>query len=136
MRVERRYRSGLFVNGFYTWSKNLTDADADGGVSGVTYYNRRLEKARSNFDISHRFVGTFIYELPYGKGRHFGNHGGVVDAVIGGWDLMFSQTMQSGPPITVTFAGAPVDAVRAGPAVCLAADAAAARTRSCPTIRR
>jgi hypothetical protein len=107
IRMEKRYRGGLFVNGFYTWSKNLTDADADGSVSGVTYYNRRLEKARSNFDISHRFVGTFIYELPYGKGRHWGNHGGVKDALIGGWNLMFSQTIESGPPITVTFAGAP-----------------------------
>jgi hypothetical protein len=106
-RVERRYRSGLFVNGFYTWSKNLTDADADGTASGVTYYNRRLEKGRSNFDISHRFVGTVIYELPYGKGRRWGNRSGVADAVIGGWDFMFSQTLQSGPPITVTFAGAP-----------------------------
>ena len=107
VRVERRYRSGLFANAFYTWSKNITDADADGGASGITYYNRRLEKGRSNFDISHRFVGTFIYELPYGKGRHWGNHGGVMDFIVGGWDLMFSQTVQSGPPITVTFAGAP-----------------------------
>ena len=107
VRVERRYRSGFFANGFYTWSKNLTDADADGSVSGATYYNRRLEKARSNFDISHRFVGTFIYELPYGKGRHWGNHTGVKDFIVGGWDLMYSQTIQSGPPITVTYAGAP-----------------------------
>ena len=74
--MERRYQSGLFVNGFYTWSKNLTDADADGLVNGVTYYNRRLEKARSNFDISHRFVGTFIYELPYGKGRRWATTAG------------------------------------------------------------
>lgn len=107
IRVDRRYHHGLFVTGFYTWSKNLTDADTDGGVSGVTYYNRRLEKARSNFDVSHRFVGTFIYELPYGKGRRFGNHGGVKDAIVGGWELMYSQTIQSGPPMTVTFAGAP-----------------------------
>ena len=67
----------------------------------------KLEKGRSNFDVSHRFVGTFIYELPYGKGRHFGNRGGVVNAILGGWNLMFSQTVQSGPPITVTFSGAP-----------------------------
>jgi hypothetical protein len=107
VRVERRYRQGLFANGFYTWSKTITDADADGGVSGVTYYNRSLEKARANYDISHRFVGTFIYELPYGKGRHWGSHGGVTDAFFGGWELMFSQTIQSGPPITVSFAGAP-----------------------------
>src|SRR5882724_4166207 len=107
IRVERRYRGGFFANGFYTCSKNLTDGDADGSVSGVTYYNRSLEKARSNFDVSHRFVGTFIYELPYGKGRHFGNRRGIADFLLGGWDLMFSQTLQSGPPITVTFAGAP-----------------------------
>ena len=107
IRMDRRYHNGLFVTGFYTWSKNLTDADADGNASGVTYYNRRLEKGRSNFDISHRFVGTFIYELPYGKGRRWGNHGGIKDAVVGGWELMFSQTIQSGPPMTVTFAGAP-----------------------------
>jgi len=107
VRMERRYRDGLFVNGFYTWSKNLTDADADGAAGGVTYYNRRLEKARSNFDVSHRFVATAIYELPFGKGRHWGNHSGVMNAVLGGWNLMVSQTIQSGPPITVTFAGAP-----------------------------
>ncbi len=107
VKVERRYHNGLFVTGFYTWSKNITDADADGGASGVTYYDRRLEKARSNFDISHRFVGTFIYELPYGKGRPWGNHGGITNAVLGGWNLMFSQTLQSGPPETITFAGAP-----------------------------
>jgi Carboxypeptidase regulatory-like domain len=109
VRVERRYRNGFFANAFYTFSKNLTDADADGGTSGVTYYNRKLEKARSNFDVSHRFVGTFIYELPYGKSRRFGNHGGIANFIAGGWDLMFSQTLQSGPPITVTFAGAPAN---------------------------
>jgi hypothetical protein len=107
VRVERRYRNGFFANGFYTWSKTLTDADADGGVGGATYYNRRLEKARANYDVSHRFVSTFIYELPYGKGRHWGNHRGVADFVVGGWDLMYSQTIQSGPPITVTYSGAP-----------------------------
>jgi hypothetical protein len=107
VRVERRYRSGFFANGFYTWSKNLTDADADGSVGGATYYNRRLEKGRSNFDISHRFVSVFVYELPYGKGRHWGNHGGLTNFIVGGWDLMYSQTIQSGPPITVTYAGAP-----------------------------
>ena len=107
VRVERRYRNGLFANGFYTLSKNLTDADADGGASGVTYYNRRLEKARSNFDISHRFVGTFIYELPYGKGRRLGNHGGSRTSSSAAGTSCSRKRMQSGPPITVTFAGAP-----------------------------
>jgi len=38
-------------NAFYTWSKTLNESEADGSASGVTYYNRRLEKARSTTDI-------------------------------------------------------------------------------------
>jgi hypothetical protein len=72
VRMERRYRQGLFVNGFYTWSKILTDADAAGGISGVTYYNRGLEKARANYDISHRFVGTFILRIAVWQGPALG----------------------------------------------------------------
>jgi len=68
IRMERRYRNGLFVNGFYTWSKNITDADVDGSASGVTYYNRRLEKGRSNFDISHRFVARSSMSCLTAKG--------------------------------------------------------------------
>ncbi|HEU0119634.1 MAG TPA: carboxypeptidase regulatory-like domain-containing protein [Bryobacteraceae bacterium] len=119
VRMERRYQGGFFVNGFYTWSKAITDADADGNASGVTYYNRRLEKARANYDISHRFVGTFVYELPYGKGRRWGNSGGWKNAIVGGWELMFSQTLQSGPPITVSFAGAPTTPTGGNPYVWL-----------------
>ena len=118
VRMERRYQGGLFMNGFYTWSKNLTESDADGNATGITYYNRRLEKARSNFDISHRFVGTFVYELPYGKGRKWAASG-VKDKVMGGWEIMFSQTLQTGPPLTVTFAGAPATAAGANASVWL-----------------
>lgn len=118
VRMERRYQGGLFVNGFYTWSKNLTDADTDSAATGITYYNRRLEKGRSNFDISHRFVGTFIYELPYGKGRKWAASG-LKNVVLGGWEVMFSQTLQTGPPITVTFAGAPPTATGANASVWL-----------------
>ncbi len=107
LRVERRYRSGLFVNAFYTWSKNLTNADGDGGTGGVTFYNRALEKGRSNFDVAHRFLGMFVYQLPYGKGRKYGASG-IKNSVFGGWDLVFSQMIQTGPPITVGFSGGPL----------------------------
>jgi hypothetical protein len=81
--------------------------DDDGGASGVTFYNRSLEKARASYDIHHRWVSTATYELPFGKGRKFMNGGGWKNAVIGGWELVYSQTFQTGPPFTVTFAGSP-----------------------------
>ncbi|MBI3471854.1 MAG: TonB-dependent receptor [Candidatus Solibacter usitatus] len=104
LRTEKRLSRGFFVNGFYTFSKSLTDNEGDGGASGVTYYNRRLEKARASYDARHRFVSVFISEVPLGKGRRF-LHSGPLEKVLGGWDFTYSHTLQSGTPITVTFAG-------------------------------
>jgi hypothetical protein len=106
-RGEKRYSAGLVVNAFYTFSKALNNADGDGNATGIDFYNRALEKARANYDIRHRFVSVMTYELPFGKGRKFMSHGGFVNAILGGWDFAYTQTMQSGPPFTVSFAGSP-----------------------------
>ena len=76
-------------------------------ASGITCYNRRLEKARASYDIQHRFVGVFTWDLPFGKGRRWMSGGGWKDWFLGGWDGAWTQTYQSGPPVTVTFAGSP-----------------------------
>ncbi|HET8549900.1 MAG TPA: carboxypeptidase regulatory-like domain-containing protein [Bryobacteraceae bacterium] len=107
LRMEKRYSAGLSVNGFYTLSKALNEADNDGDATGVTYYNRRLEKARANYDIRHRFVSVLTYELPFGRGRRLMNRGGILNAALGGWELAWTETLQSGPPFTITFADSP-----------------------------
>ena len=75
--------------------------------SGVTYYNRRLEKARAGYDVAHRSVTYATYELPIGKGRKWMNGGGFKDYLLGGWNLSWIQTFQSGTPVTFTIAGSP-----------------------------
>ena len=85
----------------------MNDVDEDGGVSGITFFNRRLEKARASYDMNHRWVTTITWELPVGKGKKYMNVTGWRNAVFGGWELMGSQHFQSGPPMTVTFAGSP-----------------------------
>jgi len=105
MRVERRYAGGLSFNAFYTYAKTLNETEADGGDNGVTFYNRRLEKGRSNTDIRHRFVSVMNYELPFGRGRRW-MQSGFANQVLGGWELTWTQTQQTGQPFTVNFAGA------------------------------
>lgn len=117
LRGEKRYSAGLVLNAFYTFSKALNNGDNDGDVTGVDFYNRSLEKGRANYDIRHRFVSVMTYELPFGKGRPFMRRGGVLDAVLGGWDLAYTQTLQSGPPITIGFAGSPSNYLPGGGAV-------------------
>jgi hypothetical protein len=107
IRVERRFTAGLAFNAFYSYSKTLTDVSGEGGASGITYYNRALEKGRADYDIRHHFVSVMTYELPFGKGRRWMSRGGFADQILGGWMLAWTQTLQSGQPFSVTFSGSP-----------------------------
>ena len=107
LRIEKRYAGGFTMNSFYTWSKTLNNADDDGNASGITYFNRSQEKGRANYDVHHRWVTAMTYELPFGKGRRYMNRGGLKSTLLGGWEVVWIQTFQSGPPFTVTFGGSP-----------------------------
>ena len=43
-----------------------------------------------------------MYDLPAGKGRHFLNQGGVVNAILGGWEVGVIITLQTGFPVDLT----------------------------------
>jgi len=107
LRVERRFSSGMSLLALYTFAKALDENNADGAATGITYYNRRLEKGRAGYDIRHHYLNVLTYELPVGKGRRFLNRGGFLNQVLGNWDVTWPLTLQSGPPTTVTFSGSP-----------------------------
>jgi hypothetical protein len=106
---QKRYSHGLVLDSFYTYSKALDDCDTDygtcTGVEPVT--NRNLAKGRAGYDMNHRFITSANYELPVGKGRRFMNRGGVLNAVLGGYELSWIQTVESGNPFSVSFANSP-----------------------------
>ena len=106
-KVEKRFSRGLTLDSFYTKSRAIAEADDDSAASGVTYYNRSLEKGRTNFDVSNRWVTHALYELPVGRGRRWMNRGGVFDYVLGGWNIAVIQTFQSGTPVSFTMGGSP-----------------------------
>jgi hypothetical protein len=105
-KVERRFHNGLNLLASYTYSKTLTDADSalpafvsfSGGGSVQNSYNLKNEKSLSYQDIPHTFVISYIYELPVGKGKKLLNKGGLVDKVVGGWQVGGVQRYQSGQP--------------------------------------
>jgi hypothetical protein len=105
-RVEKRYSAGLVLNTFYTFQKTLTENEGETGAGGVDYYNRRLEKGLASYNIKHRFVNVLSYELPFGQNRKW-MHGGFGNQVFGGWELTWTQTLQSGLPFTVGMSGSP-----------------------------
>jgi hypothetical protein len=107
-RLTQRYTSGLSYLVAYTISKNITDADSMGpGVSGFigtgdyvgqNSYNRRAEKAVSELDTPQSLVASLFYQLPMGHGKRFLSHTGLLDRVVGGWNVAAILNYSSGLP--------------------------------------
>lgn len=105
VKVEKRLSAGWSFTSFYTFSKSIDEDSDDAAAGGVTFYNRRLEKARSDYDVTHRWVSYWTWELPFGKGRKWLNSGGIVGRVLGNWELNGINTMESGAPFGFTHNG-------------------------------
>ncbi len=100
----KRYSNGLLLNMNYTWQKSL-DGQSSLAESNKTQdpFNRRADYSRSSWDINHVFNFSYVYELPFGKGRKFGSNWGTFgDLLLGGWTLQGITRLESGPPILVT----------------------------------
>lgn len=105
--LERRFRNGFNLQASYTWSKDLTNADSalPGTNGGVTQeqnpFDSKSQKALSIQDIPQTFVVSYLYELPFGKGKPFLNfNNAVARSLISGFEIGGVQRYQSGEPIS------------------------------------
>jgi hypothetical protein len=107
--VEKRFSRGFSFRAAYTYSKSIDSAQehlAQGGTGSFTQNAHDLRERRgpSDFDIRHRFTGSYIYELPFGKGRSYLKDGPLAH-VLGGWRLSGVSNIRSGRPFTVSANG-------------------------------
>jgi outer membrane receptor protein involved in Fe transport len=100
VKLNKRYTEGLAFNMAYTWSKSIDNNSGDGGFatdSGNVIENsfriHESTRGRSAFDLPHRFVLNYIWELP-------GPETGAIRHLAGGWQMTGLWTMQSGWPFT------------------------------------
>ncbi len=113
-KVEHRSNSFLFT-AVYTFAKSIDSKSAAAGIGNdvagwqgfLNNADIRRDRGRSEFDVDHRLVSSFVYELPVGRGKKFGSKlNKAADLVIGGWQVNGIATFQSGFPLTVTAADA------------------------------
>jgi outer membrane receptor protein involved in Fe transport len=109
-RVERRFNAGLSFLSSYAWSKSIDDgsgistgSDASGAAQNAL--NLGAERAPSDFDVTHRWVLSYVWDLPFGKGKRFAPENKVVDTLVGGWQMTGIYTLQGGRPFTITSGG-------------------------------
>src|SRR5579872_5383823 len=98
-----------FANGFsfvtsYTWSKYM-DTGTGSGANGTQYidvwqnaYSPQANYGPSSNHMTHLWSGSILYELPFGKGKPFLSQGGILDAIVGGWELSSLMELHSGVP--------------------------------------
>ena len=120
--IERRYSNGLAYQWFYTFTRSMTTNDTGGFTSGggginstsgensvpeniqllgapnLSYDDRlRLGYYNSGQVPPHRIRWNAIYDLPFGKGKKFGNSAsGVLNQIIGGWQIASIGSWRSG----------------------------------------
>ncbi len=112
--ITHRFQHGFTFDSTYTFAKNLADNQGprpQGSFAGENAGGRTMDLLDRHAEYGpvwgtrqHRWLTTAVYELPFGRGRHFmSNASRLADAVLGGWRLSNIFLVQSGPYETPYF---------------------------------
>jgi hypothetical protein len=105
-----RALAGLTLHGSYAYQSE--QGNGFGPDPNYTFlYDRPLGYGNSNFLPRQQWVVASAWNIPFGRGRHFGaNTNRFVDDVLGGWDLSTIFTYYSGIPFMPTIGNYPASA--------------------------
>jgi hypothetical protein len=102
--VEHRFSGGLAFTFAYAFSRSMDENVGEGEFDALlayspSWYNRH----RSVNDYRHIQSATLVWEVPYGRSRHFGSNANrFLNTALGGWQLALYQHARSGQPLTIT----------------------------------
>jgi len=108
IKLENKGSHGLYFINSFTWSKALDNAPGhlenfDGDNSRINILNPQSEKGISSYDQPFNDTLSVIYNLPFGRGRHWNIDHKAFDLAVGGWSVDFINTVTSGLPLNVTY---------------------------------
>ena len=110
--LRRRFSQGLLLQANYTFQKTLDNiSPGNPGINSedqtrvaafLDNQNQHLDYGRADYDQTHVFNFNAVYDLPFGRGKHFfGTSHGAVDRVVGGWQLGGILRINTGTPLTI-----------------------------------
>jgi len=107
-KLERRFHSGLYLLNSFTWSKAIDNGPGhlenyDGDNSRGNFYDMPDDKGLSSYNQPINDTLSILYDVPFGKDRHFKPANAFLDAIAGGWGINLINTMTSGLPINITY---------------------------------
>jgi hypothetical protein len=97
--LRRRMTHGLQADAHYTWSRTRDMAThSNGGGQTMDNYDIQADYGPANWDVPHRFVASYIYDVPFFKDAS----NKVLKYAVAGWQIGGVTTVQSGTPVSVT----------------------------------
>jgi hypothetical protein len=108
LRVNKQMSGGIALGANYQYSHSIDDAGAVNGGSQVVAQNWQdldAEEGNSSFDVRHRVSGTYVYELPFGKGKLWVTTGTGAH-VLEGFSVSGSFTFATGEPLSPSYSAA------------------------------
>jgi len=97
---------GLYALFSYTYSKTYDNGLTDGlgSLTSAPYFPlpnwQNLDWGLSQINLNNNFTGSVIYDLPFGRGKKFGNDwSGVTNTLLGNWQLTVIEKITSGFPV-------------------------------------
>lgn len=106
--LTKRFAKGLQFQASYMWTRDLSDAGGyapssittEGGAISSDRFHLGRDYGNTAFDRRHRFLATYLYELPFGRNKEFLNKGSFTNAIVGGWQLGGVVVLQTGAFLT------------------------------------
>jgi hypothetical protein len=99
--VDKRFSHGVTLSANYTWSRSIDEVSYQTDLCGINVidpYNVRAFRGVSDFNVPHRFVLDYLWELPSPKE-------GLERALLGGWETSAILNWQSGFPLNIKSGG-------------------------------
>jgi Carboxypeptidase regulatory-like domain/TonB dependent receptor len=105
-KLSQRFATGLTYMASFTWSKAIDYGSAirpggSEGGSAINSYDFTRERGLAAYNVPRRFVGSILYELPFGQGRKFLHSNAIADKIVGGWQLSSILTLADGIPWSI-----------------------------------
>ena len=106
--LEKRITHGLMFQASYTYAHAQDEASSAslGSLGNGDFRDQRfpgMEYGNSDFDVRHRFTISYSYDLPFGRGKHFGGGAsGIANQIIGNWQIAGITSASTGNYFTVT----------------------------------
>ena len=110
-RLNHQFHNGFLLTTSYTWAKALayrSDMNADDGAPD-NYLDFQRNYTVTSRNRTHTFVQSYVYELPFGKNKHFLTSG-PASWILGGWGVTGILTRMSGAPLHFTASGTNLNA--------------------------